>query len=132
METYFASEAEFTMVYNGWYMLSGRISESVPVRRTERCYENPANDTPRTPQCNLQFVVCWCLFFKVNSLHVLTNLTVFLSVCTDLNTEHKFILFCGRENLKPPLKAVFMAGFVSSLASFGSSLACEACRCANK
>ena len=61
--------------------------------RTELRCENPAYDTARTPQCNLQFVVCWCLFFKVNSLQVLTNVIVFLSICTDLDTEHEFILF---------------------------------------
>ncbi|MBN2648624.1 MAG: hypothetical protein JXR50_02670, partial [Prolixibacteraceae bacterium] len=27
----------FKLVGNGWYMLSGRISESVPVRRTRNC-----------------------------------------------------------------------------------------------
>lgn len=30
--------------------------------RTERCCENPAYDSPRTPQCNLQFVTRWALF----------------------------------------------------------------------
>ena len=33
--------------------------------RTERCCENPAYDTPRTPQCNLQFVTAWCLFLVI-------------------------------------------------------------------
>jgi hypothetical protein len=42
--------------------LSLRISELVPVRQdTELRNENPANDTARTPQCNLQNVSNWAL-----------------------------------------------------------------------
>jgi hypothetical protein len=33
--------------------------------RTERCCENPAYDTPLTPQCNLQFVSNWLLIFNI-------------------------------------------------------------------
>jgi hypothetical protein len=62
-------------------------------------------------------------FNKFNSL---------LSNYTELDTEHKFILFfVGWEISKPPL-AVLRVGFVNSLASLGFSLACEACQCANK
>jgi hypothetical protein len=38
----------------------------------------------------------------------------------------------GGEIPKPPLKAVLKVGFVSSLASFGLSVARGACQCANK
>jgi len=38
----------------------------------------------------------------------------------------------GWQTSKPPLKAITWVGFVSSLASFGLSLARGACQCANK
>jgi len=41
---------------NGWYMLSGRISESVPVRRTRNC-EMGIRDW-RTTEPALQYVLC--------------------------------------------------------------------------
>jgi len=38
----------------------------------------------------------------------------------------------GGQTLKPPLKAVTWAGFVSSLVSFGLSVARVTCQCAYK
>ncbi|KAF0236130.1 MAG: hypothetical protein FD181_2945 [Prolixibacteraceae bacterium] len=49
------------MRHNGWYMLSGRISESVPVRRTRDC--DARIRSWRTAEPALQYVLCYKLLF---------------------------------------------------------------------
>ncbi len=46
----------FKLVGNGWYMLSGRISESIPVQRTRNC--ETRFRSWRTTEPALQYVLC--------------------------------------------------------------------------
>jgi len=56
--------------------------------RTERCCENPANDTPRTSQCNLQFVRHWLFYFQSLYFSIFFNIPC-------LHCVGKDILFCN-------------------------------------
>ncbi len=51
----------FKLTGNGWYMLSGRISESVPVRRTRNCETGIRGWRPTNPA--LQYVLCYGQLF---------------------------------------------------------------------
>ena len=59
----------FIMLANGWYMLSGRISESVPVRRTRNCdarIRSWRTTKPRPAICTLLCLVFYSLIFIFN------------------------------------------------------------------
>ena len=62
----------FNIGHNGWYMLSGRISKSVPVRRTRNCDARIRSWCTTKPP--LQYVLCACC----TTHHcLLTNLTIY-------------------------------------------------------
>jgi hypothetical protein len=88
---------------------------------------------PASPGLRILCVVCWCSLYKVNPLQVITNLIFYpINSYRPCNGVRIYFVLVGGAILKPPLKAVLRAGFVSSLASFGWSVARATCQCVYK
>ena len=122
----------FNMVANGWYMLSGRISKSLPVRSggrsspkdTELRNENPANDTPPTAAgAVLQTVSCptrakKCLPFLKQDTTCPEYSGVHWSVLYLIN--EKIVARPGKAQIAPRSFGVAPArGVMASLINFG-------------
>ena len=67
----------FNICANGWYMLSGRISESVPVRRTRNCdarIRSWRTTEPRPAICTLLY----CVFYSIEKLNSISSIILSL------------------------------------------------------
>ena len=104
------------------------------------------NKCSQNTEPQLFYIVCCKLVFILQSQSVTSfykSNILSLSICTDLATEHEperrgarhsqlILFFVGGGILKPPLKAVIGLAFVSSLVSFGLSVARATYQCAYK
>jgi len=91
---------------------------------------------PKTTETLINYTACCKLVFiiPVNLYQVFSNLIFYLnqSALTLIRSSNLFCFFVGGQIPNPPLKAVTGLAFVSSLASFGWSVARVTCQCANK
>jgi hypothetical protein len=63
----------FKMHGNGWYMLSGRISKNIPVRRTRNCETGIRSWRTTEPRPAICTVLAGRVFVLIYSLSIISN-----------------------------------------------------------